>query len=91
MSGVMQWTPKDEDLGIHELVFTATNTLGATTTKIVKLYVDSGQPVLITLENGAGTTAPAGCSPGSVATIRGRSLIIGTTGSEYAGGSASLS
>ena len=66
--------------------------LGASTTKSVKVYVDSGLPVVSKLENGAGTGAPAGCSPGSVATIRGRSLFTGTSAAyDPAGTSDNLS
>lgn len=91
-SGVLKWTPGENDFGVHEVVFTASNTLGASTTKTVKLYADSGLPVITKLENGAGSGAPAGCSPGSVATIRGRSLLADAT-AEYnaAGGSDNLS
>lgn len=90
-SGVLQWLPTNRDLGVHDVVFTATNTLGAATSKTVKLYVDSGQPVAATLENGAGSSAPAGCSPGSVATIRGRSLFNGAvTASDRSGSSDNL-
>jgi uncharacterized protein (TIGR03437 family) len=76
-SGVLQWTPTNRDLGFHEIALTATNSLGGATTKTVKLFVDSGLPVVTKLENGAGSSAPAGCSPGSVATLRGRSLFAG--------------
>jgi hypothetical protein len=62
-SGVLQWVPTDKDLGVYEIAFTATNMLGAVTTKTVKLYVDSGLPVVTSLENGAGSSAPAGCIP----------------------------
>ena len=90
-SGVLQWEPTDKDLGVHEIAFTATNTLGAATTRTVKLYVDSGLPVVTKLENGAGSSAPAGCSPGSVATLRGRSLFAGTIpASDRSGASAEL-
>jgi uncharacterized protein (TIGR03437 family) len=90
--GVLKWTPGEKDLGVHEVVFTASNALGATTTKTVRLCADSGLPVITKLENGVGSGAPDGCSPGSVATIRGRSLFTETT-VEYnlAGGSDNLS
>jgi uncharacterized protein (TIGR03437 family) len=87
-SGALQWSPTNKDLGVHAVAFTATNTLGAATTKTVKLYVDSGQPVATTLENGAGSLAPAGCSPGSVATIRGRSLFNGPAAASDRSGSS---
>jgi uncharacterized protein (TIGR03437 family) len=91
-SGLLRWTPGEKDLGVHEVMFTAANTLGASTTKAVKLYVDSGLPVVTKLENGVGGGAPAGCSPGSVATVRGRSLFTGTTAAyDAAGGSDNLS
>jgi uncharacterized protein (TIGR03437 family) len=90
-SGALQWSPTNKDLGVHDVAFTATNTLGAATTKTVKLYVDSGQPVAATLENGAGSMAPAGCSPGSVGTIRGRSLFNGSAAaSDWSGSSDNL-
>ena len=91
-SGRLKWTPEEKDLGVHEVAFTASNTLGASATKTVKLYVDSGLPVVTKLENGAGSGAAAGCSPGSVATIRGRSLFTeAIAGYDPAGGSDNLS
>jgi uncharacterized protein (TIGR03437 family) len=87
-TGALQWSPTNQDLGVHEVLFTATNTLGAATTKTVKLYVDSGQPVATSLENGAGGAAPAACSPGSVATIRGRSLFNGAVAASDRSGSS---
>jgi uncharacterized protein (TIGR03437 family) len=59
--------------------------------KTTKLYVDSGLPVVTHLENGAGSSAPAGCSPGSVAALRGRSLFAGTEpASDSSGASGDL-
>ncbi len=86
-SGVLQWTPTESDLGVQQVEFTAANALGASITKSVKIYVDSGLPVISKLENGAGAGAPAGCSPGSVATIRGRSLFTGTSAASDPAGS----
>jgi uncharacterized protein (TIGR03437 family) len=90
-TGVLQWTPSDNDLGMHEIRITAVNTLGASATETVKFYVDSDLPVITEIENGAGHGAPAGCSPGSVATIRGRSLLTGTDAAYDPAGSESLS
>jgi uncharacterized protein (TIGR03437 family) len=91
-AGVLQWTPSDSDLGMHSLTITASNTLGASTAATVKLYVDSGLPVVTNIENGAGRGALAGCSPGSIATIRGRSLVTGTDAAyDITGGSETLS
>jgi uncharacterized protein (TIGR03437 family) len=90
-SGVLQWTPTDNDLGMHEIRITGVNTLGASAMETVKLYVDSGLPVITEIENGAGPGAPAGCSPGSVATIRGRSLLTGTDAAYDADGNENLS
>jgi uncharacterized protein (TIGR03437 family) len=87
-TGALQWSPTNKDLGVHEVLFTATNTLGSTTTEAVKLYVDSGQPVATSLENGAGGAAPAGCSSGSVATVRGRSLFNGAVAASDRSGSS---
>jgi uncharacterized protein (TIGR03437 family) len=90
-SGVLQWAPTDKDLGVYEIAFTATNMLGAVTTKTMKLYVDSGLPVVTSLENGAGSSAPAGCSAGSLAALRGRFLFAGTEpASDSSGASADL-
>jgi uncharacterized protein (TIGR03437 family) len=76
---------------LHQVAITASNTLGASTTKTVKLYVESGLPVVTGIENGVGPGAPAGCSPESIATIRGRSLLTGTdAASDVSGGSATL-
>ncbi len=66
-------------MGLHQIAFSATNLLGAVQTKTVQLYVGSGQPIATTLENAAGSTAPAGCSAGAVATLRGHFLYTGTT------------
>lgn len=90
-SGVLQWAPTDKDLGVHEMAFTATNALGAVATNSVKLFVDSGTPAVTSLENGVGSGAPAGGSPGSVATLRGHSLFAGTVPvSDLSGSSADL-
>jgi uncharacterized protein (TIGR03437 family) len=90
-SGVLQWMPSDNDLGMHEIGITAVNAWGASATETVKLYVDSGLPAITDIENGAGSGAPAGCSPGSVATIRGRSLLSAADAAYDAAGSESLS
>ena len=90
-NGVLQWTPSDHDLGMHEIGITAVNALGVSATETVKLYVDSGLPVITEIENGAGSGAPAGCSPGSIASIRGRSLLTGDDAAYDAAGSDSLS
>jgi uncharacterized protein (TIGR03437 family) len=89
-SGALQWTPSEKDSGVHEVLFKASNTLGASTSKTVRLYVDSGRPIVTRLENGAGSGAPAGCSPGSVATLRGRSLFNGAADYSPAGSSDNL-
>lgn len=90
-SGLLQWTPSDNDVGRHEFRITAANTLGASTTETVRLYVGSGLPVISDIENGAGSGAPAGCGPRSVVTIRGRSLLTGTGAAYAVAGSENLS
>jgi uncharacterized protein (TIGR03437 family) len=87
-NGVLQWTPSDNDLGMHEMRITAINTLGASATETVKLYVGSDLPVVTDIENGAGPGASAGCSPGSVATLRGRSLLTGSEPAEDVSGAS---
>jgi len=90
-AGELQWTPGESDQGVHKVSFTATNSLGAVTSKSTELYIDSGRPVLTGLENGAGGDAVAACSPGAVASLRGRSLFVGATAaSDITGASQSL-
>jgi uncharacterized protein (TIGR03437 family) len=90
--GVFEWTPAAGDLGTYKLLFTATSPLDTATTKVVNLSIDSGSPRLTKLENGAGGTAPAACSPGSVATLRGHSLFAGAVpAADWSGASSQLS
>jgi uncharacterized protein (TIGR03437 family) len=90
--GVFEWTPATGDLGTYKLLFTATSPLGAATTKVVNLSIDSGLPRLTELENGAGGGAPAACSPGSVATVRGHSLFAGAVpAADWSGASSEMS
>jgi hypothetical protein len=73
-SGVFEWTPEDRDLGSAEIAFTATSSLGLSTTKTVAIEVVSSRPVLSGLRNAAGSDAVAACSPGSLATVLGTAL-----------------
>jgi len=73
-SGLFKWTPVPQELGTHEISFTATNSLGFTTTKTVEINVVASRPSLTGLRNGAGPGAVAACSPGSLATLLGTSL-----------------
>lgn len=76
-TGALDWTPTDGDLGSYGLTFTATDTLGAAASKAVKLLVGSGLPVVTAFAKGTEAGAPAGCSPGAVAAIRGNWLFGG--------------
>jgi uncharacterized protein (TIGR03437 family) len=76
-SGVLEWTPVQQDLGDYGLSFTATNAVGIAATKKVNLTIDTGKPVLTKLQNTAGSDGPAGCTAGSAATVHGRWLFGG--------------
>ena len=67
-TGTFDWTPGNDDLGSYDVVFTATNSLGAATSKQVNLLVGAGLPIVNTV---------SACSPGAVAAIRGNWLFAG--------------
>jgi hypothetical protein len=73
-SGVFEWTPAEDNLGTHTIEFTATNSLGFTTTRSIDIDVVAARPALSRLRNGAGPGALAACTPGSLATLLGNSL-----------------
>jgi uncharacterized protein (TIGR03437 family) len=76
-TGEFDWTPTSNDLGAHDLIFTATNSVGAVSHKSVHLYIGAGTPEITSLRNAAGPAAVAACTPGSVATLVGRFLFDG--------------
>jgi uncharacterized protein (TIGR03437 family) len=58
---------------------------------MVAVYVDSGQPAIEALKNGANEGAAAACSPGSVAVLPGHSLYQeAMPASDYSGASTEL-
>jgi uncharacterized protein (TIGR03437 family) len=70
--GDFTWLPSNGDLGRHLVTFTATNATGTTASKTTLLEIESGRPSLARLENAAGSSAVAGCTPRSLATLIGR-------------------
>lgn len=90
-SGRFEWQPSESDLGEHRIAFSAVNAANDRIAKTVSLYVDSGQPTIAALQNGASSGAAAACSPGSVATLTGHSLYAGDMPmSDYSGASTEL-
>jgi uncharacterized protein (TIGR03437 family) len=81
-TSTFEWQPGTDDLGVHEVIFTATLATGESRRKAVRINVGTGVPVLTALRNGAGKAAPAACSPGAVATLEGHFL----SSSEQQGG-----
>jgi uncharacterized protein (TIGR03437 family) len=61
------WTPAPQQAGESSLSFGASNSVGATSSGAVPIVVDSGDPIITKPELTA-------CTPGSIATIRGRWL-----------------
>jgi hypothetical protein len=76
-SGLFIWTPSSKDTGAFRVTFQARNAIGKTAERTVALTVGTGAPVVETVDNAAGSAAAAVCSPGSLASIRGRFLFNG--------------
>jgi uncharacterized protein (TIGR03437 family) len=88
-TGVVTWQPTEKELGTYQSSLQASAAMGATTPGVVPATV--GQPALNSLENGASADAPAACSPGSIATLTGRSLYAGAAPArDYSGSSSEL-
>ena len=66
-SGRFTWTANASQTGVYHVSFEATNAVGQSTTAPVTIEVDSGKPVLEPSNGFA-------CSPGALATLRGKWL-----------------
>jgi len=89
-SGTFEWQPTESDLGEHKIAFSAAAADGSIA-KTVAVRVESGQPALEVLENGANEGAPAVCAPGSVAVLTGHSLSTeATPAADHSGASTEL-
>ena len=88
-SGDFHWVPGSTQAGIHEIHFTATGG-SADSTAVVKVHVESGEPVITRVVNAATRSTKAACSPGAIASVEGRWLTDGSTGSDSSGASREL-
>jgi uncharacterized protein (TIGR03437 family) len=70
-SGDFEWVPLKGDVGRHLVTFLATNATGVTIEQTTTLEVDMGRPRISSLRNGAGSSAMASCTSGSIATVVG--------------------
>jgi uncharacterized protein (TIGR03437 family) len=71
--GVFDWTPNSAQMGEFEVAFSATVD-GRPTTRRVPIVVESGAPVIEAAVNAASRSAQSTCSPGAIASLRGRWL-----------------
>jgi len=69
-----EWRPSNRQKGTHTITFTATNSLGAATSRTTTIEVGPEAPVLADLVNSATGSAGPACVPGAMATLRGRWL-----------------
>ena len=74
LTGEFTWLPAESDLGRHQITFSTTDATGATVSKTATLDIELPHPTVTSLQNAADASAPAGCRPGSVATLLGRFL-----------------
>ncbi len=77
ITGAFEWVPGEQDLGQHALHFAAVNPAGVATARMLQIDVESGLPEIWGLRNAAGASAPAACTPGSVASLVGAFLANG--------------
>jgi uncharacterized protein (TIGR03437 family) len=89
-SGEFVWTPDKSQTGKHEVTFTATNSAGISATERVRIEVDSGEPMVSAMINAATRSPDAACSPGSVASLRGKWLFSGVSAADPSGNSVEL-
>jgi uncharacterized protein (TIGR03437 family) len=89
-TGDFEWLPAQEDLGSRDILFTAINSTGAEVSKAVTVTVADGRPILDRLQNFAGTTALAACSPNSAAALLGSFLSAGNPAVDLTGGTKNL-
>jgi uncharacterized protein (TIGR03437 family) len=73
-TGSFEWRPSNRQKGSHRITFTATNSLGAATSKSTIIEVGPEAPVVDDLVNSATGSAGPACVPGAMATLRGRWL-----------------
>jgi len=74
LTGEFSWLPAEGDLGRYEIAFSATDATGTTVSKTTTLDIELPRPTVTGLQNAGDASAPAGCRPGSVATLLGRFL-----------------
>jgi uncharacterized protein (TIGR03437 family) len=74
VTGKFMWLPAESDLGRYQITFSATDATGAKVSKMATLDIELPHPTVTSLRNAADASAPAGCRPGSVATLLGRFL-----------------
>jgi trimeric autotransporter adhesin len=73
VTGAFEWSPQISQAGKYRITFTATNSARQSSSAQVEIEVDSGLPAL--------NASASSCSPGAIATLRGRSLA--ETGSQH--------
>jgi uncharacterized protein (TIGR03437 family) len=89
-TGVFEWTPAEFQQGNHEVVFTATNSSHLASSRRVRIEVDGGQPVISALVNAATGARDGACSPGAIASLRGKWLSSGAPVADLSGSSMEL-
>ena len=75
-TGLFAWTPAESQGGDYEAVFTAVNSAGESSERRVAIYAGSGQPEVTGLVHAATRTDRDVCSPGGVASLTGRWLVV---------------
>jgi uncharacterized protein (TIGR03437 family) len=83
-TGRFAWTPVNGQEGAYEVGFKATNTAQASGARSIRIMVDTGRPVAVTLRSAARRTGPT-CSPGSLASVEGRWLAPSTAQADPSG------
>jgi uncharacterized protein (TIGR03437 family) len=84
------WVPDKSQTGKHEVIFTATNSIRISATERVLIEVGSGAPVVSAIINAATGSQSSACSPGSVASLRGKWLFNGARAADPSGNSVDL-
>lgn len=73
-TGEFAWQPNAQAEGTFPVTFTAANGAGATSSAQVVIDITSGDPVIEKIVNAATQSSEGACSPGSIASIQGKSL-----------------
>jgi uncharacterized protein (TIGR03437 family) len=89
-SGEFRWNPAGTQIGSHTIGFAAVDSAGTKAMASVPVEVESGQPVVTRIVNGASHSPQGACSPGAVATIEGRWLTGGPAVTDASGASQEL-